>query len=103
MDKKIIKKLDKIFNRVSLRDSLYNCSYDCANTPELIQYGKGVLVGIVSVISTINDTEINFYRTIEYLKSIISEKKNWIYGNHEINPDCIPDAWKEDFSRVSKF
>lgn len=65
---------------------LKNCSSWYTSTPQLKEFGKGVLVATIKMRRF--HTECNFVEAVEWVKEFLPS---------DLDPDCVPRAYKGFF------
>jgi hypothetical protein len=81
-----MKRIDHYFPNI--KDALYNVSKDVAHSKDQVQYGKGLLVGVVSAVMASKGFEFE-----EAVEAILP------YMPKEVVSGCIPPSWQSAFKR----
>ena len=84
-----------------LLDSLYNINHECL--PHNNEYGKGLLVGIVScLMGHFSESKTAFMDAIYEIRRIGTSKKMY-HADFNIRKACIPEPWLADFISAGIF
>jgi hypothetical protein len=71
-------------NSVLLKDALHNLSQSICKNNHQIEYGKGILVGVVA--AYLATTGKTFHEAIESITPFLPR---------DVNIECFPESWSE--------
>ena len=71
-------------NSVMIKDALHNLSQSICETNKQIEYGKGILVGVMAGYLAVTDNP--FHKGVEFITPLLPK---------DVNIECFPESWAE--------